>query len=168
MKPSFQILLCVNKHNFTEWLRLWNKIIQVLLFFFFPKTLLIGEGREKERERNINAWPPPTHTPTGDLSHNPGMYPDWDSNRWPFSSQASARSIQPHQPELNFCSFNSYVTLGNFTFLILSFSLCTFFIGVGGLAWRTEHSAWHKINTQSCQLLWLSLTCTGENIDHTF
>ena len=30
-----------------------------------------GEGREKERERNI----------TGDLAHNPGMYPDWELNQ---------------------------------------------------------------------------------------
>ena len=40
-----------------------------------------GEGREKERERNINVWLPLTRLPTGDLARNPGMYPDWESNQ---------------------------------------------------------------------------------------
>ena len=34
----------------------------------------MGERREKERERNINVQLP------GDLAHNPGMCPDWESN----------------------------------------------------------------------------------------
>ena len=33
-----------------------------------------------------------------DLAHNPGMYPDWESNWQPFGSQAGAQSIEPHQP----------------------------------------------------------------------
>ena len=59
-----------------------------------------GEGREKEKERNINVWedtqsvasrtPPP-----GDLAHNPGMCPNWESNQWPFGSQAGAESTEP-------------------------------------------------------------------------
>ena len=38
-------------------------------------------------------------TPSGDLAHNPGMCPDWESNRPPFDSQASTQSTEPHQPE---------------------------------------------------------------------
>ena len=38
------------------------------------------EGREKERERNINVWLPLVCPATGDLAHNPGMCPDWESN----------------------------------------------------------------------------------------
>ena len=41
----------------------------------------------------------------GDLAHNPGMGPDWESNLQPFGSQASAQSTEPHQPgheKLNF------------------------------------------------------------------
>ena len=34
----------------------------------------------------------------GDLAHDPGMCPDWESNRRPFGSQASAQSTEPHQP----------------------------------------------------------------------
>ena len=37
---------------------------------------------------------------TGDLAHNPGMCPDWESNWQPFGSQASTQSTEPHQPEL--------------------------------------------------------------------
>ena len=36
---------------------------------------------------------------TGDMACNPGMRPDWESNQWPFGSQASAQSTEPHQPE---------------------------------------------------------------------
>ena len=36
------------------------------------------EGREEERERNITVWLPFACYPTGDLAHNPGMFPDWE------------------------------------------------------------------------------------------
>ena len=35
---------------------------------------------------------------TGHLARNPGMYPDWESNRWPFGSQSGTQSTEPHQP----------------------------------------------------------------------
>ena len=38
--------------------------------------------------------------PTGDLAHNPGMCPDWESNPRPFGSQARAQSPELHQPGL--------------------------------------------------------------------
>ena len=38
------------------------------------------EGREKERERNIDVWLPLTRPPARDLAHNPGMYPNGESN----------------------------------------------------------------------------------------
>ena len=51
---------------------------------FFLKILCIylfilerGEGREKEREKNMDV--PETHKPpVGDLTHNPGICPDWE------------------------------------------------------------------------------------------
>ena len=43
-------------------------------------------------------WLPLTHPQLGDLAHNPGMCPDWESNQQPFSSQAGTQSIKPHQP----------------------------------------------------------------------
>ena len=42
--------------------------------------------------------------PTGDLAHNPGMGPDWESNQWPFGLQASTQPTEPHQPGLCFTS----------------------------------------------------------------
>ena len=32
-------------------------------------------------------WLPLTWPLTGDLAHNPGLCPDWESNWWPFGSQ---------------------------------------------------------------------------------
>ena len=52
---------------------------------------------EKGRERNINVWLPLAHSPTGDLSQNPGMCPDWESNQRPFGLQADTQSTEPHQ-----------------------------------------------------------------------
>ena len=37
---------------------------------------------------------------SGDLAHNLGTCPDWESNRRPFGSQASVQSTEPHQPGL--------------------------------------------------------------------
>ena len=38
--------------------------------------------------------------PTGDLAHNPGVCPDWESNCQPFGPQAGIQSTEPHQPGL--------------------------------------------------------------------
>ena len=51
---------------------------------FFKRFYLFlerGEGRDKERERNINVWLPLMCPPTGDLARDPGICPDWESNR---------------------------------------------------------------------------------------
>ena len=57
---------------------------------------------EKKRERNINVQEihlsfASLMPPTGDLGRNPGMCPDWESNWWPFGSQAITQSTEPHQ-----------------------------------------------------------------------
>ena len=48
----------------------------MIFIFLFLERL---EGREKERERNINVWLP-LMSPTGDPTRNPGTCPDWESN----------------------------------------------------------------------------------------
>ena len=40
--------------------------------------------------------------PTGDLTRNPGMCPDWESNGRPFGSQSGAQSTEPPKPGLFF------------------------------------------------------------------
>ena len=46
----------------------------------------MGE-RKAEKHQNVVA---PHTPPTRDLTHNPGLGPDWESNQWPFGSQAGA------------------------------------------------------------------------------
>ena len=80
----------------------------VLKAIFFLKISFIyflerGEGRERGRETSmceryclvVSRTPP-----TGDLAHNPGRYPDWESNQQPSGSQAGTPSTEPHQPGL--------------------------------------------------------------------
>ena len=55
------------------------------------------KGREGEEHQCVIASCAP---PTGDLAHNPGICPDWDSNQRPFGSQARVQSTELHQPRL--------------------------------------------------------------------
>ena len=74
--------------------------------FFFKDCVYLyldrKEGRERERERNINVWLHLMNPTGGKLAQNSGMCPDWESNRQPFGLQASAQSTEPHQPVLYF------------------------------------------------------------------
>ena len=63
-------------------------------FFFFPPILTQGLvpidfERERERERNID-WLSPIYAPTRDLTYNPSMCPDQESNLQPFGVQGNA------------------------------------------------------------------------------
>ena len=78
-------------------LHLWPLDLRMNLHFFgFLKNFIDlflgrGEGTEKERQRNIHVWEVQRSVasrmpPTEDLARNPGMGPDWETNREPFSS----------------------------------------------------------------------------------
>ena len=72
---------------------------------FLKKYLLIfrESGREGERDEEKHHCVVASRKPTtGDLAHNPGMGPDWESNQWPFGLQAGAQSTEPRQPGLLF------------------------------------------------------------------
>ena len=74
--------------------------LRIFFLDFIYLFLHRGEGRKKERERNINVWLPLMCPPTRDLARTPGMCPDCESNWRPFGSQACAQSTDPHQPGL--------------------------------------------------------------------
>ena len=83
-------------------------IVLVLLSFAFPyKFYFIYLFIKKmfhlftfrEREGKKHQYVVASHVPpTGDLACNPGMCLDWESNQWPFGSQAGIQSTEPHQP----------------------------------------------------------------------
>ena len=81
----------------------------MLLFFLLKKYFIYlfifrERGREGEREGEKHQWMVASQaSPTGDLTHNPGVCPDWESNRRPFGSKACAQSTEPHQPGLLQC-----------------------------------------------------------------
>ena len=70
---------------------------------FFKDYLFIfrEKGRERKREGEKHQCVVASHSfPTEDHACNPGMCPDWESNRWPFGLQAGAQSTELHQPGL--------------------------------------------------------------------
>ena len=57
------------------------------------------KGREGEREEEKHQCVVASHEPpAGDLAHNPGMCPDWESNQGPLGWQAGTQPTKPHQP----------------------------------------------------------------------
>ena len=73
-------------------------------------NLFLERGRQGEREGEKHKYVVACCTPpTGNLAHNPGMCPDWESNRQPFGSQAGTQSTEPHQPGLG-CFFKKTET----------------------------------------------------------
>ena len=83
-------------------------------FFLFLKKILFifrERGREGVGEGDTHQCVVASHTPpTGDLAHNPGMSPDWESNQQPFGWQVGTQFTEPHQPGrgrlISDCSFH--------------------------------------------------------------
>ena len=84
---------------------LWHWLYEFKSTSFFKKIVYLfifkQSGKVGERRREISVCGCLSPVPTGDLAHNPGMCPDWESNQWPFGSQASTQSTDPHQPGVN-------------------------------------------------------------------
>ena len=76
----------------------------ILFFKFFLKIyFLIFRQRGREGKRKVEKHQCVVASrvcPTGDLAHNPGMCPAWESNQQPSGLQAGAQSTEPHQPGL--------------------------------------------------------------------
>ena len=74
--------------------------------------LILERGKGKEKEGDKHQCVVASHVPPiGDLAHNPGMFPDWESNQQPFGLQASAQSTEPHQPGLPWAFIKEYHVL---------------------------------------------------------
>ena len=54
--------------------------------------------------------------PIGDLAHNPGMCPDWESNQQTFGLQTGAQSTEPHHPGLEVLCLMFKFTLSEYPF----------------------------------------------------
>ena len=70
----------------------WASLVKILFFFLRFYLFNLREGQEGEKHQCVFAS---CESPTGDLTHNPGMCPDWESNQWPFGSQAGTQSTEP-------------------------------------------------------------------------
>ena len=72
------------------------KLFKRFLFSFFQRE---EKGRRKRGRQTSMcgclSCAAPHHPP--DLAWNPGMYPDWETNHWPFGSQAGTQSTETHQ-----------------------------------------------------------------------
>ena len=92
------------------------KFISRFVYTLFYKDFIyvfLERGKEGEREEKkyqcvITSCTPPT----GDLTCNPSMCPDWELNQRPFGLQAGAQSTEPHEPGL-FILFSVPVTNDN-------------------------------------------------------
>ena len=72
-----------------------NSFLKDFIYLFLER----GRGGEREGEKQQCGNMVASHTlPTGDLACNPGMCPDWESNKRPFGLQADTQSTEPHQP----------------------------------------------------------------------
>ena len=93
-------------HDSPHLVRIMDSVADLSLSFLKRLYLFIlrQRGRVGEREGEKPQCVVASHTPpTGDPAYNPGMCPDWESNRRPFSSQAGVQSTELHQPGLRSC-----------------------------------------------------------------
>ena len=109
------------------------------IFFIYFESELKGE---REGEKHWHVRDTSVHcllyTP-GDLTCNPDICPDWNSNQQPLGSQAGAHSTKPHQPgpypnilitfNLSSFSFSIYLAPSTyFTFIYTFFFFFFFFL----------------------------------------
>ena len=80
-----------------------NTYVWTDMFIFFKVYiyLFLERGWEGKREGEKHQCVVASHALYGDLAHDPGMCPDWESNWWPFGLQAGAQCTELHQPGLN-------------------------------------------------------------------
>ncbi|XP_053782498.1 cadherin-like and PC-esterase domain-containing protein 1 isoform X2 [Desmodus rotundus] len=78
------------------------------------KRFTVKRERKGRRKRGKHQCVVASHTPpTGGLTCNPGMCPDWESNQRPFGLQAGTQSTEPHQPRLLQTFFETFLRAGS-------------------------------------------------------
>ena len=93
---------CRSCHSF-----IFNKDIFILLYYFLRFYLFLERGGGKVKGRETSMWErniyqlPLVLALTGDWTPNPGVWPDRESNWWPYTSRDSGQPTAPHWSGLN-------------------------------------------------------------------
>ena len=90
--PFYYVHVLLKTQNFIYFYFL-NSFLKILFIYFLER----GEG-ERKRGRETSMCGCLSCTPLRDLACNSGIFPDLESNWWPFGLQASTQSTEPHQP----------------------------------------------------------------------
>ena len=131
------------------------------LSFFLKEILfiyLLTYLREGEKHQCVVA----SHVPlVGDLACNPGMCPNWESNQWPFGSQASTQSTELHQPGPRLLPWfaDGHCLLMS---LHIIFPLCVSLCPNLPFWWR-QQSHWISSHLNNLILTWLLLWMLSPN-----
>ena len=86
------------------------------IFYFFEGLFIFRDwgregGREGEKHQCVVAF---RMSPVGNLAHNPGVCPDWESNWLPFGSLTGAQFTEPHQLRIIFLIYRLYINKPDF------------------------------------------------------
>ena len=106
--------------------------------------------------------------PTGYRAHTPGMCPDWESDLWPFDSQASTQSNEPHQPGLDqplypqiyfpFPMMWLHKRLKSFWCVSLLFTGLLIFLDIAGMVRMRQEENQHAHVRRCLQMSWLHMS----------
>ena len=162
---TLTLLLSLTAPHITLSSILFHSFFSILFYLCLQRR----KGREEERERNFNVWLTLTHPPSGDLFHNPGMYPDRELNNDPLV----------HRPAFNSLSHASQVLSTVYIpatpdFLQFSESLYRYFIGLYGYYSICLDCLFPYLSHGQLLLipyicgLQMFLSLWGENIEHKF
>ena len=135
------------------------------IFLYFRERGMEGE-REGEKHQCVVA---PCAPPIGDLACNPGMCPDWESNRRPFGLQACAQST-----ELTRQSGHLLLRIGIVLFFLSVCRSGTSSLTPNDRQWPVKHLDYHSYS-HCPELLWLiqkasfyaNVYCSLEGQHHT-
>ena len=87
-----------------------SQFFKRILFIYFQREEKGGRETSMARDTWIGHLLVASRMPpTGDLAHNPGMCPDWESNQQPFGSQTGTQSTKPQQPGIWHLNFKNWI-----------------------------------------------------------